>query len=62
MEYGKLTEEWLSLGAIWCELGSYVTVWEYRGTRFFKWYSGTGSVELLGSAKEADRVLGGLLT
>ncbi|MHB0943403.1 hypothetical protein ACYCSU_17275 [Paenibacillus sp. ALE1] len=57
IEYGELTEKWLSQEANWRGLGSSITKWFYDDNCFFTWFSGVDSVEHLDNARKADEEL-----
>ena len=57
LEYKRLTDHWLELGATHRAVGKVITKWEYKGQKFFTWFSGTHTTEILPKAKEADKKL-----
>ncbi|MGY3382634.1 hypothetical protein ACVWZB_000526 [Paenibacillus polymyxa] len=60
-EYRDITEKWLGAGARWREIGSTLTVWEYKGDRFFQWFSGVDALEHVEAARKADEALSALI-
>ncbi|MCY9372680.1 hypothetical protein [Bacillus haynesii] len=57
VEYKKLTDEWLRLGAYWKPLGTSITKWYYKDSCFYTWFSGAETIEESKRTKQADEVL-----
>lgn len=56
-EYKALTERWEKLGAKWRAVGPALTVWEYNGTEFYRWWSGSLITDNIVEARRADERL-----
>lgn len=56
-----IKERWESLGATWRGVGNTLTVWEYEGTEFYRWWSGVSVTDEIVKVREADERLAELI-
>lgn len=56
-EYKALTDRWEMLGAKWRAIGTALTVWEYKGMEFYRWWSGSLITDNIVEARRADERL-----